>query len=903
MNIFDWSNAERIQFIIDTTGMDVEVVPFPVKISYDVGLNSYDNTYIFDKLSVNGSSTGNRKKLLFTQVYGGEEVALHCELDFWDHINRRALFWVKPKTFYNNNINIFYIYYDKTKYENVAYISETSSLPVSLLADIGFNGTYDTAGILPFSILKINNVYKLWFWGNDGSKYRILYSESNNFEIWSPPILSIDLTHSYDASGYNRGTILYDEGIYKIWASVDAGSGFIYSESLDGITWGSFRRVLLPGATNFDSVSIFSPCVLKINNKYRMWYMGVNGGYGRILTCDSLDGINWYGNVLVLSYSIVSGAVQVIPSNVVYVDNQYIMYFEANSSGWVSYYCTSVNGIDWSNISTFARFNMQGTYDNTSTTSFCLLVEEDFYTFVYAGYSSKWRTLYSRSSSLFDICTPSQSIWVDKFISVNHLNNIYGYKDSTNNELHLSKYSNTQLTTGILGTPSFIFNRADSYLDFGNNALYDFSKTVNALIFGKFNSGSIIFNKRTHYALTLHYVSNTVANSYNDSFQGPDYSQPSSLLWTGHVPPSNVLYRGYILNNKLYMYTEGISSGTTTLGYIYLYYLEGDFDVQVDFSGFYTENTSSSAGYGACLNIVELNNSNDAFIRAISYYGAKYVANIKYNNSYKGAVYITRNNNYGKFRITRLGNLLQIYYIDGTGGWVLIMEGNYSTAPVRLYLQLFTSTYTTYVYFSNFAINNYYNLIDTKGELKSNSLTLSSKVPNSLSVNQSYEYILSNDWQLYSAYKTNEGSCNVGMGVGGFYDVAGYVPSIGSSSDNILVGSTIDSIQGEVSEVWFANKVFNSDTLAFLNKALRDEVVSFSRYYVQGYLTEYNKAVNKKIAVYSNTTNQLLSISYSRVSDGYYYCEVPTNSECFLVAFFGSKYNHFILGKILPRQV
>jgi len=129
------------------------------------------------------------------------------------------------------------------------------------------------------------------------------------------------------------------------------------------------------------------------------------------------------------------------------------------------------------------------------------------------------------------------------------------------------------------------------------------------------------------------------------------------------------------------------------------------------------------------------------------------------------------------------------------------------------------------------------------------------------------------------------------------------VSSIVSSSDNILVGSTIDSIQGEVSEVWFANKVFNSDTLAFLNKALRDEVVSFSRYYVQGYLTEYNKAVNKKIAVYSNTTNQLLSISYSRVSDGYYYCEVPTNSECFLVAFFGSKYNHFILGKILPRQV
>ena len=903
MNIFDWSNAERIQFIIDTTGMDVEVVPFPVKISYDVGLNSYDNTYIFDKLAVNGSSTSNRKKLLFTQVYDGEEVALHSELDFWDHINRRALFWVKPKIFYSNNISIFYIYYDKTKYENVAYISETSSLPVSLLADVGFNGTYDTAGILPFSILKVNDLYKLWFWGHDGTKYRILYSESVDFVTWSSPILSIDLTHTYDASGYNRGTILYDEGVYKIWASVDNGSGFIYAESLDGITWPSFQRVLVPGATNFDSVDIFSPCVLKINGRYRMWYMGVNGGYGRILTCDSIDGINWYGNVLVLSYTIVSGAVQVIPSNVVYVDNQYIMYFEANSSGWVSYYCTSTNGVDWTNISTFARFNMQGTYDNTSTTSFCLLVEEDFYTFVYAGYSSKWRTLYSRSSSLFDICTPSQSIWVDKFISVNHLNNIYGYKDSTNNELHLSKYSNTQLTTGILGTPSFIFNRVDSYLDFGNNALYDFSKTVNALIFGKFNSGSIIFNKRSYYALTLCYISDNTVSSYNDSFQGEDYSQPSSLLWTGYVPPSNVVYKGYVFNNKLYMYTEGTSS-SIYYGYSYLYYIAGDFDVQVDFSNFYTVPVDTTAAYGIGLYIVELDKSDVAFISAgFYYYQNRFKANIEYNDRLKGLAYSYRSNNYGKFRIVRLGGFLQIYYIDGTGDWALIIEGTYSTAPVRLSLRLYTSHYTTYGYFSNFFINNYYNLIDTKGELKSNSLTLSSKVPNSSSVNQSYEYILPNDWQLYSAYKTNEGSCNVGMGVGGFYDVAGYVPSIGSSSDNILVGSTIDSIQGEVSEVWFANKVFNSDTLAFLNKALRDEVVSFSRYYVQGYLTEYNKAVNKKIAVYSNTTNQLLSISYSRVSDGYYYCEVPTNSECFLVAFFGSKYNHFILGKILPRQV
>lgn len=898
MSLIGWIDSERLQFIIDTTGKDVEVVPFPFKISSSVGTSSYDNAYIFDKLAVNSNSTGNRKKIMFTQVFNGEEVPLYCELDFWDHINRKALLWVQPKKYYNNNVNIFYLYFDKSKEDNVKYISEANILPVSLFMDCNLNGTYDSGGILPFDILKVNNIYKLWLRGYDGSKWRVLYSESIDFVNWTTPILSIDITHTYDAGGHGGGTVIYEEGVYRLWMSLlGADDKFVHCTSVDGITWLNFQVVMNAGATNYDTVDIIHPYVLKINNKYRMWYTGVNGGYGRILTCESLDGISWYGNTVVLNYTVVLNTVYLRVSNVVFEDGKYVMWFEADvSSAWVSYFCTSENGINWTNIKRFVKYGVEGTYDTSSTTIFKLLKDADCYNFFYGGYNAKWRVLNSKSSSLFGLRTPSQNIWSDDFISVHHFNNSYGYRDSTNNELHLVNTNNVQLTTSNLNNAAFSLQKDDSWLNFGNNSAYDFSKTLGVIIFGKFNAGSIIFNKGLYETMTLSYNVEGTPISYGDPFIGQDYTQPSSLLWKRIIPSYNYIYNNsYIYNNKLYMSAAAPSSGTIYPYYSSIFYIVGDFDIQVDFSSFTMVNNNGA--YGTEF-VVMSTSSKSAYIKAGTYYGMKFFSNVS-SESEQTAVRI---NNYGAFRYVRIGSTLQCYYKDGGGVWTLLKtSSSFSTDPVSVRMCFYTA-YAVSVYYSNFIINSCNSILDILDNLKDNSVNISSRLNLTTSTSVGVEDVLDDTWKTYSFYKTNTSGLDSGVCVPGVDEFNFSISSLASNTNSLLVGATNGSIKGDVSEVWFTNKAFKHSTMNFINTALNDNAVLISRYYVQGYLTEYNKAVNKKIAVYSSSTNQLLSMNYSKAVDGYYYCEVPYNTECFIVAFFGSKYNHFILGKIFPKQ-
>ena len=195
MAILGWENSERIQFTIDTTGQDIECVPFPFKISSSVGATNYNNTFIIDKLTTLNNSIANRKKVMFTQICDGEEQPLYAELDTWDHFNRKALFWVRPKTFYNNNINIFYLYFDKTQDDNVSYIAETNIVPISLFMSPGHT-SYDSTELLPIELLYIDGVYKLWLIGSNGSVWTILYTESTDFDNWTTFITPLPKLHS-----------------------------------------------------------------------------------------------------------------------------------------------------------------------------------------------------------------------------------------------------------------------------------------------------------------------------------------------------------------------------------------------------------------------------------------------------------------------------------------------------------------------------------------------------------------------------------------------------------------------------------------------------------------------------------------------------------------------------------
>ncbi|MFQ6073656.1 MAG: hypothetical protein ACE5KC_00410 [Candidatus Bathyarchaeia archaeon] len=125
--------------------------------------------------------------------------------------------------------------------------------------------------------------------------------------------------------------------------------------SKDG--WVDKGKVLEKASSGWDSVAVHQPCVLRIEDIYRMYYTGRQGpwtGYARIGLATSSDGLNFtrYGaDGKILNpppgYNAIASPSVIYDVYEANSNKRYKMLADAYYAGWKPVYLYSSNGINW----------------------------------------------------------------------------------------------------------------------------------------------------------------------------------------------------------------------------------------------------------------------------------------------------------------------------------------------------------------------------------------------------------------------------------------------------------------------------------------------------------------------------------------------------------------------------
>jgi predicted GH43/DUF377 family glycosyl hydrolase len=131
------------------------------------------------------------------------------------------------------------------------------------------------------SIIKVDSVYYLYYYGKNSPVYKIGLATSMDGINWTKysgnPILSA--TEPWENSGvYYPSVIREDEQFIMVYSNVNPNSAFGMATSSDGINW--IKKSGNPffekenTANNWGIGSIGYPWFMKLNNEYRIYYSG-----------------------------------------------------------------------------------------------------------------------------------------------------------------------------------------------------------------------------------------------------------------------------------------------------------------------------------------------------------------------------------------------------------------------------------------------------------------------------------------------------------------------------------------------------------------------------------------------------------------------------------------------------
>ena len=154
---------------------------------------------------------------------------------------------------------------------------------------------------------ELGTCFDVYVWRDNG-RYRMDFSWRTNLSLavtfsddgihWEPPQVTLppDPNSGWEDK-VNRNCVLKVDDKYKMWYTGQArGHSFIgYAESDDGI---HFQRIgtepVLYCERAWEGFSVMNPCVLYENGKYRMWYAAGETYEPNVLAyAESADGIHW----------------------------------------------------------------------------------------------------------------------------------------------------------------------------------------------------------------------------------------------------------------------------------------------------------------------------------------------------------------------------------------------------------------------------------------------------------------------------------------------------------------------------------------------------------------------------------------------------------------------------------
>ena len=216
----------------------------------------------------------------------------------------------------NRFIRVYFSGLDKYNYGRISYVDLDIDNPKNVLyihdtpiLDIGENGTFDDCGVVPSSVININNKKYLYYVGFQRTEKvpYMLFSglaieSEGEFEKYSKtPILDRTSEEPFSRSA---PYILYNEGIYKMWywscinwsienKGIHYNNVIRYAESSDGIYWVINNNICIEPNWN-DEYSVGRPCVIYEDKLYKMWYSIRSKSKGYFIGyAESVDGIQW----------------------------------------------------------------------------------------------------------------------------------------------------------------------------------------------------------------------------------------------------------------------------------------------------------------------------------------------------------------------------------------------------------------------------------------------------------------------------------------------------------------------------------------------------------------------------------------------------------------------------------
>ena len=223
---------------------------------------------------------------------------------------------------------------------------------------------------------------------------RILSSKKTSLE---GVVLDIGAKGSWDSRWTNDPNVLKIGDLYHLWYSGFDGKHLRIglATSTDGINWTKYadNPVLDLGVpVSWDDYQVYNPCVLKVSDRYYMWYAGATAEdkkwHVKIGLATSEDGKNWikHADNPVLSYDEPWEIHSVFGPSLMYKEKKFYMWYAGGDTPRGIGLATSTDGKSWIKHSGNPVLEgKKGTYEAIGMDRPCVTEMDDRYYMYYTG--------------------------------------------------------------------------------------------------------------------------------------------------------------------------------------------------------------------------------------------------------------------------------------------------------------------------------------------------------------------------------------------------------------------------------------------------------------------------------------------------------------------------------------
>lgn len=186
---------------------------------------------------------------------------------------------------YNDDTKMLEIWYRGASSAETIYRRRSADGVTWGEREIMFRGSRGLTSYLSPVIIYEDGIYKIWAGSGNPSGY-LKYYESADGTNW-------ELKATTNLNGWHFDVIHTEEGYEAFISDTQPGASVSYSKSADGITWDDKIQLLSAGASGkWDASRLYRTCAVKINGVYYVYYTGVaaDGTWGIGLTVSSIAG-------------------------------------------------------------------------------------------------------------------------------------------------------------------------------------------------------------------------------------------------------------------------------------------------------------------------------------------------------------------------------------------------------------------------------------------------------------------------------------------------------------------------------------------------------------------------------------------------------------------------------------